>query len=108
MINSLQNYSEVLVRELCYLRFTTIYEDRIPYVPHNVEDAHFVGEAILERSFNTGDPDIYKLVGLEQDDWQIVAIHTVPANAYHDDSYVVILAMDKNAAEKRLFSQEGL
>lgn len=74
----------------------TLYEDKFPYVPHSAEDAQFIGEAILEQSFNLRDPELYEIVGLDRDNWEIVAIHSAPANAYNARGYVTILAIDRS------------
>lgn len=74
----------------------TFYEDKFPYVPHIAEDAQFIGEAILEQSFNLGDPKLYEIVGLDRDNWEIVGIQTTLANAYHEQGHVTILAADRS------------
>lgn len=74
----------------------TFYEDKFPYVPHSVEDAQFIGEAILEQSFNLRDPKLYEIVGLDRDNWEIVGIQTTLANAYHEQGHVTILAADRS------------
>lgn len=74
----------------------TLYEDKFPYVPHSAEDAQFIGEAILEQSFNLKDPKLYEIVGLDRDNWKIVGIQTTLANAYHAQGDVTILAADRS------------
>lgn len=75
-------------------------QDPAPLIPHHTAGTGFIGEAVLEKSFNTHDPDLYEVVGLDPDKWRIVGIHAMPANAYHSDSSVAIYAIDKSRLDE--------
>lgn len=74
----------------------TTSDDRFPYNAHDAEDVAFVGEAILDKNTNTGDPELYTMVGLNRNEWKIVGIHAAPANASNKRGYVTILAVDRS------------
>lgn len=86
----------------------TLYEDRVPFIAHDVEKASYVGEAILDENMNQSVPGLEELVGLSHDEWSIVGIHTTPANSYDNEGYVTVLAVDLSKLDDEYNRPGGL